>query len=467
MDKAKLNLVSMSVNFENFQPINNTGFVRGECKVAYAGKNRNYSNIFKEAFEKAQPTVFGIPVVGNWLGDNYGGHDLIIETKGNEVIFKDATVPFGFVPQDANPRWESVEDENGNSKNYYVVDVILWKERYPEQIQFVVDNGANQSMEIMVKDGDWDENWEYFNVNDFYYSALCLLGRETDENGNKGDADVEPCFENSEIITKSFSMTEKFKKDLFAIRSAFEGGESVTVEEKLEDFTDEVVVEDTLETEETFEEEVVEETTEEVTEVTEEKNNFELSHDDIRSKIFDVLNPRDDEGYRTWNYWVMEVFQTYVVVSDETEADKYFKFDYLISEDDEIILSNKIEIFLVWLTQEEKDEVENKDNEFNLLKKEIEKLREYKIARETEIANEQKDSLIGDYSLLLTEEEIEVAIANKDSMTYTEIEINLSKAFAIKSLQNARNKKTDKKDDTVIFEAKTFENNKGKNKFAI
>ena len=332
---------------------------------------------------------------------------------------------------------------------------------------FRSDNGANQSMEIMVTDGDWDENWEYFNVNDFYYSALCLLGREIDGNGNKGDADVEPCFENSEIITKSFSMTEKFKKDLFAIRSAFEGGENVTVEEKLEDFTDEIVVEEALETKGIFEEDVVEETTEEVAEVTEEKSNFELSHDDIRSKIFDVLNPRDEDGYRIWNYWVMEVFQTYVIVSDENEVDKYYRFDYSISEDDEISLSNKTEIFLVWLTQEQKDELENEDETYQLLKTEIAELREYKTNKEAEIANKQKDTLISDYSLLLTEEEIEVAITDKDSMTYSEIEVNLSKAFAMKSLQNARSKKIDKKDDIVVFESKVFENNKEKNKFAI
>lgn len=242
MNKAKLNSASISVKFENFQPINNSGFIRGICKVAYAGKNRNYTNITKEAFEKAEPTVFGIPVVGNWLGDNFGGHDIILETKGNELSIKDNTTPFGFVPQDANPRWESIEDENGNTKNYYVVDVILWQERYPEQVQFVIDNGANQSMEIMVTEGDWDNNWEYFDIDNFYYSALCLLGREIDEKGNKGSDDVEPCFEQSEIVVNKFNMTEKFQKDLFAIKEAFEGGGNLdktenteVVEEKIEE----------------------------------------------------------------------------------------------------------------------------------------------------------------------------------------------------------------------------------------
>ena len=339
MNKAKLSSISMPVKFENFQPINNNGFVRGECKVAYAGKNRNYSNISKESFEKAESTVYGIPVVGNWLGDNYGGHDILLETKGNEVIVKDNTTPFGFVPQDANPRWTTVEDENGNSKNYYTVDVILWQERYPEEVQFIIDNGANQSMEIMVTDGSWDENWEYFNINDFYYSALCLLGKSVTENG---EGEVEPCFEQSEVIINKFNMTDKFKKDLFAIKSAFEGGENVDkkqeevvqnteetteefVDESKDDIVDDIAQEIEAPTIDTSEKE--EETKEEFTEEDRsEKENFELSHDDIRNKIFDILNPRDEDGYREWNYWIMEVFQTYVMVSDENELEKYYKF---------------------------------------------------------------------------------------------------------------------------------------------
>lgn len=227
MDKQKLNYASFDIKFDNFQPIKNTGFVRGECKVAYAGENRNYSNIPKEAFENAEPTLYGIPVVGNWLEEeeNFGGHDLLLETRGNKLVIKDTTIPYGFVPQDANPRWVAIEDENGNTKNYYTCDVILWYERFPKQVQFIMDSGTNQSMEIMVEDGEWDENWEYFLINEFYYSALCLLGRERDSNGNKGEKDVEPCFEDAEVVVNEFGFSKDFNAKVEEMKNAFEGGE--------------------------------------------------------------------------------------------------------------------------------------------------------------------------------------------------------------------------------------------------
>lgn len=480
MDKLKPNHVSIGLKFENLRPIENTGFVRGECKIAYAGKNRNWSNISRGAFDKAEKTLFGIPVVGNWIEDSseefggrFGGHDIILETRGNELILKDNTVPFGFVPQDANPRWVDVTDEDGNSKSYYTSDVILWYERYKNQIDSIINKGSNQSMEIMTTDYEWDASSNYLNINEFYYSALCLLGRNEDDLSKN----IEPCFENSEVVVNNFSFNEEFSAKVFELKKAFEGGENVTDKQKLDvNFEneelikhEEVFLEDVPEenSEEINQEEKAEEFNEEVAEVAEHQNNFELSHDDIRSKIFDILNPRDEGGYREWNYWIMEVFQTYVMVLDENESEKYYRFDYLIGEDDEITLSNKTEMFLVWLTQEEKEELENKDTNFGLLLQEVEELREYKKTKEDEIANEKKGELINDYSLLLTEEEIDIAVADRLEMTYEEIELALSKAFASKSLEQAKSKNTDKKDTAIVFDNKVFEDNKKKNKFAI
>lgn len=386
----------MDLEFSKFQVIENTGFARGECRVAYAGKNRNYSDISKEAFEKAEKTVYGIPVVGNWTGDNFGGHDIIIETKGNEISFKDSTIPFGFVPQDANPRWETVEDENGNSKNYYTVDVVLWHERYHEQVQFIIDNGARQSMEIMVTEGDWDDNWDYFNIDNFYYSALCLLGKDEDKDGNKGKDDVEPCFEESSITVGQFNMSDRFKKDLFAIRTAFEGGENMAEKDtKIE------VVEADIEIEEV--EDFVEVESIEVADVeVEEVKSYEVEFKEMTGK--------------------------YNLLSDEYDALKV-EFDNLVIEKDT--------------------------------------LQAYKDEKESAILEAKKNEIIEDYSLLLSEDEIQIAVSNKEDMSYEDVELGLSKAFAKKSLEQAKSKSVSKKDNTVVFEVKPSEATKVKSKFAI
>lgn len=215
--KQKPETISLDIKFENFGEVDNEGFVRGECKIAYAGKNRNYTNISKKAFERAEKSLFNIPVVGNWLSEIelFGGHDAVLEKRGNKLEIKDTTVPYGVVPESGNPRWVDVEDEYGNVKKYYTTDVVLWYERYPEQVQSVMDGKTGQSMEIMLKDAEWDENYEYLNIDDFYFSALCLLGR--DEEGNT----VIPCFEDSEVTTYSFEGNKKFTAQLDEMLNKF------------------------------------------------------------------------------------------------------------------------------------------------------------------------------------------------------------------------------------------------------
>ena len=192
----------------NFEKIGNTGFIKGRCKIAYAGKNRNYSEITLDAFDNAMESLKLIPIVGNWISDkgNFGGHDWAWEGQGNEMKFIDLTKPYGVVPENHNAEWVDISDEYGNVKKYLECDVILWQERYPEQVDKIKNGGVNQSMEIIPTNYDWT-NDDYFQIKDFYYSALCLLGRDEDNKDN----DVEPCFENAEVIIP-FSKIKKFEQ---------------------------------------------------------------------------------------------------------------------------------------------------------------------------------------------------------------------------------------------------------------
>ncbi len=89
---------------KKFEQIKNTGFIKGRARIAYAGKNRNYSNISKEAFDNALDSLALIPVVGNWIPEknNFGGHDLSIEESGNSLNVIDKTRPYGVVPENHN-----------------------------------------------------------------------------------------------------------------------------------------------------------------------------------------------------------------------------------------------------------------------------------------------------------------------------------------------------------------------------
>ena len=432
---------SMTVDFQNFQQTDNPGIMRAQCRVAYAGENRNYTDIPKSAFESAESTIFGTPVVGKWLGSNFGGHDIILETRGNEIVFKDDTIPYGFVPQDANPRWEVVEDENGNSKSYYTVDIILWEERFPEEVGFIREKKANQSMEIMVNDGEYQEDSYYYKINDFYYYGLCILGRDIDEDGNKGSNNVEPCFEQSDISINTFILTDKLEKDLFAMKSVFEGGESLS---KDKDFVEELEATEEVETDETFEE---------VEEVTEDEGTEEVGNADE----FEETEEVNEEDFEEEAEEVEEDFEEEVDSSDKDEED-------FTEESEEEFVEDEVDYELKYKDLSEK--FDNLKADYDALVEENKELKSYKEEKENEILSNKKDEIILDYSLILDKATLEEIASKKDEFSIKELEIELSKAFTSKELEKAKIK-AQKESDTVIFDNRSKPNVNKKNKFAL
>ena len=205
--------LSLKVKFnKDFNKVNNSEFVEGTALIAYSGDNRNSSDITDEAFVEATDSLGLIPLVGHWLPEkqNFGGHDSTIEFVGSQLVLKDNTVPYGVVKENHNAEQVEIE-ENGVIHKYIKADVVLWYGRYPEPVQKVIDTGVNQSMEINVKSYSEKENGN-IKINSFEYSALCLLGLDIDENGNKGEDNVEPCFEGASVVVDKFTINNKFKE---------------------------------------------------------------------------------------------------------------------------------------------------------------------------------------------------------------------------------------------------------------
>ena len=217
---------SLKVKFnKDFKKVNNSEFVEGTALIAYSGDNRNGSDITEQAFNDAIPSLGLIPLVGHWLPDkqNFGGHDITIEWNGNELVLKDNTVPYGVVKENHNAEWIEIE-ENGKKHKYIKADIVLWYARYPEPIQKVIDTGINQSMEINCKSYSEKGNGN-IQIDSFEYSALCLLGLDIDENGNKGIDNVEPCFESASVMVDKFTVNNNFREQfnqlLFALNKSF------------------------------------------------------------------------------------------------------------------------------------------------------------------------------------------------------------------------------------------------------
>lgn len=79
------------------------------------------------------------------------------------------------------------------------------------------------------------------------------------------------------------------------------------------------------------------------------KKVFELSHSDIRSKLYAKLDATLGENEDSW---ISDVYETYFIVnlyswSEENSYDKHFKLNYTKSENDvEIDFDSKVEVFL-------------------------------------------------------------------------------------------------------------------------
>lgn len=178
-----------------------------KVRVLYTGKNRNMSIITKDAVTKALPTLAGIPIVGEYSEENkdFKGHGGAISMDDYKYIH--TTKPYGFVPESATYEWEEIR-----GKEYLTISgCYLWTGRY-EEAYSVIENGKSQSMEIEVTDGRWDEQEEAYQIDNFIFSALCILGD-----------DVEPAFEDASVRAYSLdkdSFKQEFSQMLSELKSS-------------------------------------------------------------------------------------------------------------------------------------------------------------------------------------------------------------------------------------------------------
>lgn len=261
----------------------NKSFAAAKCLVCYTGRNRNYSDIGKQKIIDALPSIRNIPVVGRYdVGkDDFGSHDVKIINKEDGIDIVNATIPFGVVPESAN-QWFETRIVNGEEKECFFTDVVLWKRQHGyEHIAKV--GTISESMEIDVSEYMIDQDG-YCIIDKFQFEALCLLGES-----------VEPCFENACVQMYSNEIVSDFKLQFSEMLREFKelnqssttvtdvtmevdidknNGGSTMAEEIKNEVVDEVtetVVEETLEetvknTVEDVAEEAVEETTDETTE---------------------------------------------------------------------------------------------------------------------------------------------------------------------------------------------------------
>lgn len=221
MNVEPIQSVNFLSKFSNFEVVNSE-FTKCKCYILATGDNANGSDITEEALDKAiaRREFDNKPIVAHLYKDpdtgetRVGGHDSKVVITSDAIEFVNECVPFGVIPESANIHKERVLEPDGITTNTYAVgDILLWTGRY--NIMDAADNGDiyfNQSCEIGISSYHYKDN-DIFAIDDFTFSACCLLNRSNDSSKN-----VVPCFPSCRVEKiNTFSVNETHFKQNFEL----------------------------------------------------------------------------------------------------------------------------------------------------------------------------------------------------------------------------------------------------------
>lgn len=447
-------ILRLPVKFEQVSNVLDDRFVRTKIYIAHEGENRNRCIFTKEVLESMIPSLANVPILGYIAvdengNDDFKGHEEALTVENNELKIKYLGHAYGVIPENNNARFETRYGEDGVEREYLVADGILWR-KFPEVEEIFDRDGGfkSQSMELQhssVK-GYQDEHG-LFVFTQAKFEGLCILGEG-----------VTPAMISSTI--EKFSFADKFQTELSAMLTEFnahfttttsEEGEKVTKvtenPENTEPQVQEPVVQDpetdfakkakkdededkdkgkgkdpeTDDDENTEEDPKDPETDDE--DEDEEKGKkkpkkfsrtFELSHDDIRSGIYNALSSHADFS-DSW-MWISKVYDNHAIIEDY-DGGKYFKINY-VKHENAVSLGEYEELFPMFLNASEKNSIDASRNNFEALETEVTELRQFKANHELA----EKEQKLSQYSASLSKEEFQTIKDNLSKFSMEDIE---------------------------------------------
>lgn len=233
-----LKYITTSFSSNNkFEKVNDE-FVKVTISVMSCDQIANGTKFTKEAVTNALDTLNYAPLIGYFNGDDFEGHGIEYVISDSEFKCTVKTIPFGVVVKDSQ-RWEKVQKQNGEYEDYLVVDAYMWS-RYEEATSKVKENKCNQSMEVICNAGTYKEEG-YFEVTDFSFSGLCILGENVAPAFNLAKVRTSESFNKDEFTSIFEEMTEALKAFLEAEEDDFAkcGDDDEDKKKKCEDDEDE------------------------------------------------------------------------------------------------------------------------------------------------------------------------------------------------------------------------------------
>ncbi|KAA6472251.1 coiled-coil domain-containing protein [Bacillus swezeyi] len=277
--------------------------------------SHNNTVISKEVALDASPTIINKPIVAkyhevegiNTVTDALGSHEAYLGTdKHGELEVKTDTTPIGVFTSEG---YIMEIDTPEGKKEVLAADAVLWSSRFSDACELLLEwysrgININTSCEILYSNYSVKNGIEYIET-PIYLEGHAILNSE-----KRGEHDVVlPAYDSSRLV--SFNEMQKFEKLIAqaAIQEKQKEGEKVDKFKKV----------------------------------------FELSHSDIRSLIYNQLDPTLESNEESY---IADVYDTYFIVniyswSEDNSYDKYYKVNYTKNGDTLTIdLDSKTEVFL-------------------------------------------------------------------------------------------------------------------------
>ena len=394
----KFSKIPCSANAYSLEDDSN--LMKVKITVMHDGINYNGSKFTLQDMKRAEESVKNIPILGYVLRDTDGnlddfdGHNMETRIKDGDKGFEIETYylekPIGVVPESCNPRYEEID-----GLNHLIVDGYIWKS-YSNGSYKLIENSSFKgvSMEIEVLDGNWNELENVYDITDYRYTGITVLGDM-----------VEPAMGDTCRIQK-YSACADYKDALADIYREIYSLERK--EDNMEEVKEEVVVETQQEPEI---EEVVEseETKEEVVEAEEVTQTEEI--------VEEVETPEETE----------------VVEEVKEESETLDVFAELLEE-------------VPGTLKEVADMITEK---FSMINEELKTLREFKSKIDLEELKGQVDEISNKYDLDVDTTELKEKAITKD-ITLEQFEKELKVLFAEKVLENGKFSKEVKEEPAKV-----------------
>jgi len=190
---------------------------------------------------------------------------------------------------------------------------------------------------------------------------------------------------------------------------------------------------------------------------------FEISHEDIRGALFNLLGVYEEED-NEW-YWVTNVYDDYFIF-ENWAGNKLYKQPYSVDGDNVSLSGDRQEMFKMILTESEKLAIEKMREDYAALETEYNKLKAFKDNFDAAEIKEKKNAILSrdEYAILAEDDAFKALKSEMDKYSVEDLEIKADVIFAkfVKANGDFASKDKEKKPMVIGFGLQKKEDKKKK-----